>query len=122
MTGAKSAVARIAISMISPSKSGPRMLTRRNLVSASSRGADTPCARPPACPAAIVLLICHPWIEEGVREVDDQVDQDDQEGGHRGDRLHDRVVARGDRLEEELPQPRDREDRLDHDRATDQEA
>src|ERR1700694_1206523 len=54
-------------------------------------------------------LIRHSRIEEGVGEVDDEVDDDDQDRTDHGDGLHDGVVARRDGLDQELPRSGQRE-------------
>src|SRR5262245_5533995 len=67
-------------------------------------------------------LIGHARIEERVRQVHEEIHQDDQHRADDGDRLDDRIVAAGDGGKQQLPRARDGEDRLDHEGAADQEA
>src|SRR3954453_13357842 len=61
-------------------------------------------------------------VEHRVQEVDAEVDDDVRDRRDEDDPLDDRVVAREDRVERELPEARQHEDLLGDDRARDQEA
>src|SRR4030095_8322885 len=63
-----------------------------------------------------------PWIQEGVREIDDQVDDDERERRHEREALHLLIVARDDRVDAEGAEARHREQRLHDDGAPDEEA
>src|SRR2546428_256025 len=63
-----------------------------------------------------------PWIQEGVREIDDQIDDDERERRYQGEALDLLVVARDDGVDAEGAEARHREERLHHDRASDEEA
>src|SRR5262245_55676241 len=72
--------------------------------------------------SAMVTLLPVPdsRIDEAVREIDDEVDQDEDGGVHNDAAHHDRIVADLYGPEDEQPQARDREDGLqDHGSAED---
>src|SRR6266571_6047166 len=48
----------------------------------------------------------NPWVEIAVEHVDEEVPREIQGAQHQHAGLHDRIVARGDGLEEEPPQAR----------------
>src|SRR5690348_16680053 len=108
----------ISPSRTSPMSSGPRILRRwMNEIGRTGRAA---VAIVPGWLTAIDSLIAHPWIEERIGEVDDEVDDDDEGGGDHRDCLHDGVIPGIDGREDQLPHPRNREDRLNDHRAADQ--
>src|SRR5690348_8025316 len=64
----------------------------------------------------------HAWVEEGVDDVHDQAEQDDEEGAHEDRALHGRQVALLDGVVGEAPDAGDVEDGLGEDRAAQQDA
>ena len=46
-----------------------------------------------SCAEVRALVIGHPWIEERVGDIGQQVDEDDQDRKNKGQSLHDRIVA-----------------------------
>src|SRR3954453_20314541 len=66
--------------------------------------------------------IFHPWVEERVRDVHDQVEQDDEEGGEQDRALDLRQVEPLDRVVAVTADARDVEHRLGQDRAAEQDA
>src|SRR6266567_2517192 len=83
-----------------------------------SRGASAGRTRPRSSTCS---LIRHPRIEERIRQIDDQIDDDHHERADDRDCLHYRIIAAGDRGHQELTHARYREDRFDHERAAHQE-
>src|SRR5262245_1953829 len=55
------------------------------------------------------LSVPDPGVQEGIREIDHQVEADDQRGDDQVHGLHDRIVELGERLEEEQPDARQTE-------------
>src|SRR5258706_13650338 len=73
-------------------------------------------------PTPIVFsLIGDSRIEEGIGEIDDEVDDDDEDRTDHSYGLHDRIVTGRDGLDQQLAGPGQREYRLDDDRAAHQE-
>src|SRR5438876_12270615 len=66
-------------------------------------------------------LIRHPRVEERIRQVYGQIDDNHQDGTDDGDRLHDGVIAARDGCEQQMSHPRHREHGLDDERAAHQE-
>src|SRR2546426_10781316 len=66
---------------------------------------------------AIVDLVTDAGIEDGIERVHGEIDENDRGDDDEVDALDDRIVALGDRLEEEAPKPGQPEDRLDDDGA-----
>src|SRR5215470_17751404 len=61
-----------------------------------------------------------PWIEEGVGEIDQEIDDHEGEGGDEGEPLHLLVVARDDGVDPEGAEPGHGEECLHHDGAADE--
>src|SRR2546425_2759748 len=66
------------------------------------------------------LLIADARIERGIGKVHREVDEDDRRRHEERDALHDGQVARADGAEREPPEPGQREDGFQHDRARDE--
>src|SRR6516162_7444313 len=64
--------------------------------------------------------VADPWIQKGVGEIDDQVDDDERQRRDEGEALHLLVVARDDGVDAVGAGTRHREERLDHDGAADE--
>src|SRR4051812_12546939 len=85
--------------------------------SRASRGGASPgdIAR-----VAVSLLIAHPWIRDRIADVGKKEGDEPQDAGdERGAQDH-LAIARVDRVDGELAHAGNAEDRLDHDRASDQ--
>ena len=74
------------------------------------------------CQDAVAHRWPDPRVEEAVRDVDEQVDHDVDEGDEQGEALDDHVVAAGDRLEQRPPDAGQVEHGLGQDRARQQRA
>src|SRR6266536_1448155 len=61
-----------------------------------------------------------PRIQVAVEHVDEEVAAEIERAQHEHARLHDRIVARGDRLEDQPPEPRPREHGLGDDGAAEE--
>src|SRR5262245_66686575 len=61
--------------------------------------------------------MANPRVEIAVEHVDQEVPREVEGAQHQHAGLHDRIVARGDALEDQPAQARPREHRLRHDRA-----
>src|SRR5438045_1974861 len=61
-----------------------------------------------------------PRVEVAVEHVDEEVPGEIERAEHQHARLHDRIIARGDRLEDQPPQPRPREHGFRHDGAAEE--
>src|ERR671921_170852 len=68
------------------------------------------------------MSVTHPWVEEGVDDVHQEVHEDDGQRRDQDGALHDRQVALLDRVEGQAPDARDVEDGLREDRAAEQDA
>src|SRR5206468_3987153 len=64
--------------------------------------------------------ISHPWVESGVEQIDEEVDQHEADGDDDHHALDDEEVLLEDRRPEQGPQPGQREDRLDDEGAADE--
>src|SRR4051794_30933670 len=64
-----------------------------------------------------VSSVVDAWIQPGVDEIDDQVDQDHHCSDNQNVALELGVIALKDRIERQAPKAGHREDRLDDDRA-----
>src|SRR5262249_47696411 len=64
--------------------------------------------------------ISHPWVESGVEQIDEEVDQHEADGDDDHHALDDEEVLLEDGRAEERPQPGQREDRLDDEGAADE--
>src|SRR5262245_30677217 len=97
---------------------------------ATSGGAGSSASRrlPPlmtgSLPSSVMASsgVPDPGIQEGVGEIDDQVDDDERERRHEGEALYLLVVARDDGIDAEGAEPGHREEGLDDDGAADEEA
>src|SRR4030095_4536188 len=69
----------------------------------------------------VSMSVADPRIEEHVRQIDQKIDQYVDGGKNQYHALDDRVVAAKDRVDGQAPDPRQREHRLGHDRAADQQ-
>src|SRR5690242_1893873 len=70
-----------------------------------------------ALTTAVTSDMTHPRIQDSVEEIHQQVDHDEREEGQRRQQHHDPALLQLDRLEHELAQPGQVEDRLGDDRA-----
>src|SRR3954453_23689483 len=67
-------------------------------------------------------LVPHAWVEEGVHDVDHEVEADDEEGADDHNALYGREVSLLDGVERESADAGDVEHRLGEDRAAQQDA
>src|SRR5438094_626281 len=109
----RSAFALQATSEVAGSSASWRLppLMARGFMGSASRSSVIAASRVP-----------DPWIQEGVGEINDQVDDDERERRHEREALHLLVVARDDGVDAEGAEARHREERLHHDGAPDEEA
>src|SRR5690554_3147231 len=70
-----------------------------------------PATAPASCPCRS-SVIADPRVDDGVEEVDDDVHDDEADGDEQDGPLHDRVVAREDRVDEQAADAGPREDGL----------
>src|SRR5580765_3536116 len=79
------------------------------------RSAATMATRTMAAPT---LLIANPRIDQAVQKIGEQVHPDVRHGDEQDASLHERIVAKADRLNQQAADARPREDRLGDDRAS----
>src|SRR4051794_21645797 len=87
---------------------------------ARSTGTAGSCSTAAAVAASVISVEPHPWIEHGVDDVRDQVDQHHQDREHQRDALDDGEVALQDRVDHQAADPGQGEHLLDHQRAADE--
>src|SRR4051794_18985458 len=110
-SGAKVAASRINPSRINPMRSDPRILSRlRSDGGVTGRATGASAVAVAGWAVKACSLIGDPRIEERIREIDDQADEDHQHRRQDGDRLNHGVIPRGDGCEEQLPHAGDCED------------
>src|SRR2546426_2461092 len=68
----------------------------------------------------LLTAITHPWVEDPIEHVHEQVRQDDDDRDEHHEVLHDRIVAPQDRLDQEARHARQVEDGLRHDEPADE--
>src|SRR5204862_536837 len=83
------------------------------------RSAATMATRTMAAPT---LLIANPRIDQAVQKIGDQVHGDVRHSDEQDASLHERIVAKADRLNQQAADARPREDRLGDDRASEHRA
>src|SRR5262245_24884307 len=92
-------------------------LTIAALLALSLASASAHKERPTTGAAAAISVIAHSWIDDGIENVNDEVEYNGEDGDDHH-RSHDqRVVPVQGRLDEITPDARYRENRLDNDRA-----
>src|SRR6266851_3712167 len=84
----------------------------------STRAARTPPANHGSC--RLRAGTTDPRIQVAVEHVHEEVAAEIERAQHEHARLHDRIVARGDRLEDQPPEPRPREHGLGDDGAAEE--
>src|SRR5215831_70459 len=109
-TGARIATARTsAIQPIAAQNSGPSDRLRRAGAAATS-----------SLMASSSVAMAYPGIEDGIEHVDDEIHHHKTRGHQQHHALQDDEVAGIDRADQKPADPRQREDRLDDQRAADQ--
>src|ERR1035437_3745873 len=72
--------------------------------------------------SAVPLSIAHPWVEEGIADIDDDVDQHQKRRHQEQTALHHRIIAVEHRLRQQLAHAGNGKQRLGHHRARHQQA
>src|SRR5579883_2128019 len=121
MSGAPAApMMRMTRNAAAATASGRARKWRRSRARADGRRARMPLAAPVATMSPRASAIADPRVEEGIGDVDEEIEADNEKGDDDDVGGDDREIALEDRLQQQIAGPRPLEDRLGDEREADE--